>query len=98
MNYRVTATPEARADLLRLNVFLAKQSPDAARRAMDEIDLALRSLSEMPDRAAGGTGGVRELMIPFGGSGYVAQYRISQDTVIIARVFHMREDRRGADR
>lgn len=88
--------PEARADLLRLNAFLAPQSPRAARRAMDAIDSGLRSLSDMPDRASGRPHGVRELMIPFGMSGYVVQYRIDHDAVIIARVSHMREDRRGS--
>ena len=35
MNYRITVAPEARADLFRLNAFLAGQSDAAARRAMD---------------------------------------------------------------
>lgn len=97
MKYRVTVAPEARADLFRLNAFLADQSTDAARRAMDAIETALRSLNEMPDRAPERPQGMRELMIPFGISGYVVQFRVDHDAVIIARIFHMREDRSRSD-
>jgi len=51
VRHRVNVTPEARADLFRLNLFLANQSPNAARRAMDAIDAGLRSLARMPARA-----------------------------------------------
>lgn len=97
MKYRIAVAPDAKADLLRLNAFLASQSADAARRAMDAIDSGLRSLSEMPDRGPERPHGVRELMIPFGASGYVVQFRVDHDTVIIARIVHMREDRRRSD-
>lgn len=32
-------------------------------------------------------------MIPFSSSGYVVQYRVDPEKVIVARIFHMREDR-----
>ena len=35
----------------------------------------------------------RELMIPFSSSGYVVRYRVDADAVIVARIFHMRENR-----
>lgn len=38
-------------------------------------------------------GGARELYIRFGDSGYVVQYRIDADAVLVARIFHMREAR-----
>lgn len=97
MSRRVTVAPEARTDLFRLNAFLAGQSDDAARRAMDAIDTGLRSLGQMPDRAPERPDGRRELMIPFGSSGYVVQFRVQDDAVVIARVHHMREDRSGSD-
>ncbi len=38
-------------------------------------------------------GAARELYIRFGDSGYVVQYRIDPDAVLVARIFHMREAR-----
>jgi len=37
--------------------------------------------------------GLRHLYIPFGASGYVVQYRVGEDAVVVARIFHAREDR-----
>ena len=97
MRHRVNVTPEARADLFRLNLFLANQSPNAARRAMDAIDAGLRSLGEMPSRAPENSAGMHTFPIRFGQSGYIVQFRVRDDTVVIARIHHMREDRPAAD-
>jgi len=97
VNYRITVAPKARADLFRLNAFLAGQNDAAARRAMDAIDAGLRSLGEMPDRAPERSAGMREFVIRFGQSGYVVQFRVMDDTVVIARIHYMREDRPAAD-
>jgi plasmid stabilization system protein ParE len=35
---------------------------------------------------------LRELLIGFGGTGYVVLYRIDEDTVTVAAVRHQRED------
>ncbi|MCA3718219.1 type II toxin-antitoxin system RelE/ParE family toxin [Brevundimonas sp.] len=93
MSHRVIVLPGARSDLLRLNAFLAMKNPRAAHRAMNAIEVGLRSLSTMPLRHAADTQGLRTLNIRFGRSGYVACYRVDGDTVVVARVFHMREDR-----
>ncbi len=93
MRHRVIVTPEARADLLRLNAFLANQSPHAARQAMDAIDAGLRSLQRMPARAHRISDDLHEFGIQFGRDGYVVQFRIDHGALVIARIFHMREDR-----
>jgi plasmid stabilization system protein ParE len=93
---RVTVTPEARADLFRLNAFLATHSLRAARRAMNSIDAGLRSLQHMPARARRISADLHELHVRFGQGGYVILFRIDHDAVVIARIFHMREDRPGA--
>lgn len=93
MKRRVTVTSEARADLFRLDAFLATQSPRAARLAMDTIDVGLRSLQHMPARARRISADLHEFDVRFGKGGYVVQFRIDHDAVVIARVFHMREDR-----
>lgn len=95
MSHLVRVTPAARKDLRRLADFLVEVSPRAARRARDTIDAALRTLSEHPARAPLIEGDLRVLMIPFGQSGYVAHFRIVGRAVVIARLFHMREDRPG---
>ncbi|MFY8164439.1 MAG: type II toxin-antitoxin system RelE/ParE family toxin [Brevundimonas sp.] len=97
MKHRVNVTPEARADLFRLNLFLANQSPTAARRAMDAIDAGLRSLARMPARARRTSDDLHTFPIRFGQSGYLVQFRVMDDTVVIARIHHMREDRPAAD-
>jgi len=37
--------------------------------------------------------GRRELFIPFGASAYVLRYRIHDDTLVVIRVWHSREER-----
>jgi plasmid stabilization system protein ParE len=93
MSYRVVVLERARSDLLRLNAFLATKNERAALRAMDAIDAGLRSLATLPLRNGAEENGLRTLNIRFGRSGYVACYRVEGDTVVVARVFHMREDR-----
>ncbi len=51
----------------------------------------------MPARARRISDDLHEFDIHFGKSGYVVQFRVDHDTVVIARVFHMREDRHGSD-
>jgi plasmid stabilization system protein ParE len=82
--YSVRLAPAAEADLLRLARFLADADEAAARRARDRIADGLRSLASCR---------LRELYIRFGDSGYVVQYRMDTDAVIVARIFHMREAR-----
>ncbi|VDC51225.1 Toxin RelE3 [Brevundimonas mediterranea] len=37
--------------------------------------------------------GLRHLYIPFGASGYVVQYRVDADLIVVARIFHALEAR-----
>lgn len=83
----------AERDRVRLAAFLVETSPRAAERAVDTIIRALAGLSDFPERGPEIGEGLRELIIPFGASGYVAQYRVQADRVVVARLFHMREDR-----
>jgi plasmid stabilization system protein ParE len=84
---------EAQRDLDRLADFLDAASPSAAVRTAHEISSSIRALRQFPERGARVTDRIRQLVILFGDSGYVAQYRIDPDAIVIARVFHMREDR-----
>ncbi len=97
MIYRIELTADAERDLVRLADFLAERSERAARRAGRDIKAALRSLARMPARARRTSDDLHEFAIRFGQSGYVVQFRVRDDTVVIARIYHMREDRRGLD-
>jgi plasmid stabilization system protein ParE len=89
--------PAALNDLERLLGFIREKNPQAAARAaaaiLDGADLLLttpRLGRPMPDET-----GRRELLVPFGGGGYILRYRLeSDDTVVILRVCHSREVRR----
>ena len=95
MKRKVRLLPAAGDDLARLAAFLAEKSPQAAARAATKIAQSIRSLDEFAERGRCGPGrGLRELFVPFGLDAYVIQYRVDTDTVIVARIFHSRENRR----
>jgi plasmid stabilization system protein ParE len=83
----------ALADIERLSDFLAAVNPNAAERATETLETALRSLAQFPSRGPVDVDGVRRSTVPFGGSGYVIQYRFDKREVVVARIHHMREDR-----
>ena len=99
--FEVRYTTAARDDLLRLFDFLLERAQtieefDAAQDAIDAIRTAVQGhLSRTPFiyRKAGNSAFLRELIIPFGSSGYVALYEIEgADTVNILAVRHQLED------
>ena len=96
MNYRVRFTPHAEQDLLRLQAFLVERDLAAADRAVDALDEGFKVLERFPfscRRVAGKGPRLRELLIPFGRSGYVALFEIKDSrTVTILAVRHQRED------
>ena len=93
----VRFTEEAEADLLRLFDFLLERDISTAERAELAIAKALELLEIFPfscRKAAGGGGTfLRELIIPFGNSGYVALFEIEDEsTVAVVAVRHQLED------
>ncbi len=96
--FRVRFTPEAEADLLRLFDFLLEQDVAAAETAREAIGKAIELLEVFPfscRKAVGGDGNpfLRELIIPFGESGYVALFEIeNRNTVTVLAVRHQREE------
>ena len=95
-------TVEAAADLERLFDFvlereLHRQDGDLeiAERALQAIRFGLASLSRSPFtcRKASDSPFLRELVMPFGHSGYVALFEIvDKANVVVAAVRHQRED------
>lgn len=99
MSYQVRFTEEAEADLVRLYEFIiAKDSSDwsLATHALEAIKNGIRGLELSPfsyRKATPDNPFLRELIIPFGASGYVALFEIDNDqTVTILAVRHQLEE------
>lgn len=100
MTHHVVLTREARDDLLRLEDFLVEMSLaqgdfDLPRRGVEAVRREMRVLETNPYtcRKVGGNSRVRELVIPFGKSGYVALFEIlSDEVVVVSALRHQRED------
>ena len=101
MSYEVIFSPEAADDLERLFDHLLERELDSSTgdldipgRAIEAIRQACQLLAHSPFscRKAGTNALVRELIISFGGSGYVALFEIqSSARVIVGAVRHQRE-------
>jgi plasmid stabilization system protein ParE len=97
--YKVIWTHEAEQDLDRLFEFLLERATtvedlELAQRALDEIRRAASNqLASTPYsfRKAGASPLRRELVIPFGGSGYVALFQNEPSSVVILAVRHQLE-------
>ena len=99
--FEVRYSDSAREDLLRLFDFLLDRAKtaedfDSVQVAIDVIrDTVERSLSRAPFvyRKVGESPFLRELLIPFGGAGYVALYEIKDAArVTVLAVRHQLED------
>ena len=101
MSFVVELSPTAEADLERLFEFLldraqATEDLDRAQLAIDAVRaIAQQQLAMTPFsfRKAAQNPTQRELIIPFGSSGYVALYEIvSASKVVVLAVRHQREE------
>ena len=103
MTYRVRLTRRAERDLQRLFDFtlareLAREGggdPALAQAAVKALRAGFATLASSPFtcRKAGSSNWLRELIVPFGRSGYVALFEITgPDEVVIAAVRHQLED------
>ena len=99
MNFRVRFTDEAREDLERLYDWLLEHADGdftVAERALQAIRSGITVLELAPlscRKATPGDPFLRELVIGFGASGYVALFEVEDgQTVTILAVRHQRED------
>jgi len=96
--FDVRFTAEALDDLTRLFDFLLQLDLDAALRARQTIEDSLKLLEQFPftcRKAANGAHGprLRELIISFGATGYVALFEIDDaTTVTVLALRHQREE------
>ena len=98
MSFRIRFTLEAEDDLMRLFDFLLEQDIGTAEKAESAIYKAIELLEFFPFSCRKADDDehnflVRELLIPFGGAGYVALFKIeNNDTVTIIAIRHQREE------
>ncbi len=102
MKYQVVFSRTADEDLERLFGFALQRALESdsgdltlPERALEAIKHGIVFLSTSPFacRKAGDSPFVRELVIPFGSSGYVALFEVVDDKrVIIGAIRHQRED------
>ncbi len=91
---RLIWSPSALLDVQRLYRFLAPKNPEAATRAVQAIRRSVKVLELQP-----GVGRpvedmdneFRDWIIDFGDSGYVARYRVDQQSITILAVRHQKE-------
>jgi len=100
VSFAVRYSAGARDDLVRLYDFLLQRAStvedlDVAEVALNAITSAVDNLGRSPFiyRKAGQSPFLRELLVPFGNSGYVALFEIEDaSTVTILAVRHQLED------
>lgn len=96
MSFNVRYTKSAKEDITQLYQFLLDQDISSAKRAYSAIAKITTFLEEFPfscRKADEENPFLREAIIPFGDSGYVALFEIEDnDTVTILAVRHQRED------
>ncbi len=92
---RLIVTEGAARGLERCRMFLVEKNPDAAKRAGQAINHYLTILETEPaiGRPLDDLPELRELIIPFGDSGYVALYSfdLNTDSVYVLAFRHQKE-------
>lgn len=93
MTTRWLLAEEAAADLERLTDFLLASAPEAALETVDIILDGLKILASHPLMGRPLPGGLRELVISRGRTGYLALYRYDAqaDMALVLAVRHQRE-------
>ncbi|MGH8462106.1 MAG: type II toxin-antitoxin system RelE/ParE family toxin [Stenotrophobium sp.] len=96
MSYRVRISKAAQEDLERLLDFLAPKDYAAALRARAAIEKGYALLADMPfmgRKVDDANPLLRELIISFGSTGYVALFEIDNTTTVtVLAVRHQREE------
>lgn len=91
---RLIWTPGALAGLEQAYLFLSEKDEDAAIKALETIGAGSLMLEDFPNAGRPAEDlepEHRELLVPFGVSGYVLLYRIENSLVYILAVRHQKE-------
>lgn len=93
MRRKLVYSQHADADLERLEIFIAAESKRQAARAIARILRGLQNLQRMPELGKDIGDGFRQLILRHGKSGYVIRYRVLEDSILITRIWHGKEER-----
>jgi len=96
VSYQVRFAPRAADDLQRLFDFLVMHDAAAAERARDAIGKAIEFLQTFPfacRKVAPDQPFIRELVIEFGRSGYVALYEIENEQLVTVLAVRQQRER-----
>ncbi len=96
-SYQINWLPGALQDTARIREFLRKENPLVIKKASQRILSAIDILTKNPEAGMPSSDedceAFRDLYAPFGRGGYTIRYRFKQQTIIIVRVWHSREER-----
>ena len=94
MTRRVVLRPGAERDLDRLVGFLAKLDERAADRRQEWLQESLLRLARHPFMGRPGPQpGLRQRTLKYGKSSYLIRYQVTDDAVIVTRIWHGKENR-----
>lgn len=83
----------AQSDVDRLLAFQARRSKRLRAAAELRIAEALQLVGEHPLIGFEVGGAYRQVVLRFGAGGYVVRYRVTDDEIIVTRLWHTSEDR-----
>lgn len=90
---KVILSPRAELDFETQVRWLAEHSPAAGRAAAMRIVEVIDLLADFPELGMVIHEDVREKLVQFGRDGFVIRYRRTDQTLIVVRIFHSRQDR-----
>jgi len=90
---QIVYSARALENLLRSPEYLRSDNPEAAVAAAEAVESAVNTLAAHPLVGRRVEGDIRELVISFGATGYIALYRfvVQQDEVRVLALRHQRE-------
>ena len=83
----------AEADLERIGAFLKQETEDRAERAIDRLERGLANLCAFPEMGVAVAGGLRQMVIRDHWNAFVVRYRVTDDAILVTRIWHGLEDR-----
>jgi addiction module RelE/StbE family toxin len=88
---RIRWTTDAADDLERIAVYLLRENPSAARRAIQTITDGITILTRFPNRGRPGRSpDTRELLFP--SLPYIVVYFVKEQAIEILRIYHAAQD------